>query len=253
MLRKASYAAILAGAVGVPYALFNGEEALQMTGGWFTDGEEDVTATGANAPRTQPTALSPPPAAYPQPYLAENYYDPTAYGPTVGPHGALAASPQPVATGPVMISLPEVLSMDVTHDWVTQRFTRVTTTLADAGYDGLRVPLITGTGETALTGSLTYYFDRGKQLQRITFHGTTGNPQELTALLTQVLQFQPKKCLGGELYTRGWLNRTNSVCRIRPAGVLHAGAQSTRYEVLLEMNRGQWKSSLSPTAKQLLN
>ena len=141
--------------------------------------------------------------------------------------------------------------MDITHAWVTERFTRVTTTLADSGYDGLRVPLVSGTGARAMTGSLTYYFDRSKQLQRITFHGTTGDPQELAALLMQK-EFQQKKCLSGDLYVRGWLNRSDSICRIRPAGVLHAGAQSTRYEVLLEMNRPGWKSTLSPTAQQLL-
>ena len=251
MVRKAAYAAILAGAVGVPYAVFNGGEAMQSAGGWFSSDENSATEQSSSAARAKPTALSQT-APLMQPRLAENYYDPTAYGPTATPDGTIIYPGQATATGPAMISLPEVLSMEITHDWVTQRFTRVTTTLADVGYDGLRVPLVTGTTETALTGSLTYYFDRSRQLQRITFHGTTGNPQELIALLTQVMQFEQKKCLGGQLYTRGWMGRTNSVCRIRPAGVLHAGAQSTRYEVLLEMNRGQWKTSLSPTAKQLL-
>ena len=250
MLRKASYAAILAGAVGVPYALFNGDEAMQMADGWFTGDAQSSEETGVNQPITR-SSLSQPPTTIAAPG-ARSYYDPTAYGPAAG-MGEVLYPEQATTTGPVMISLTEVLSMNVTHAWVTQRFTRITTTLADSGYDGLRVPLVTGMGETALTGSLTYYFDRNRQLQRITFHGTTGNPQELTTLLTQMLEFEQKQCLGGELYTRGWMNRVDSVCRIRPAGILHAGAQSTRYEVLLEMNRSQWKTSLSPTAKQLLN
>lgn len=246
MLRKASLAAILVGAVGVPYAVWNGDDAMQLTNGWFSgDAQTEVDAQD-KTPASRPASYS-----FTQPQRAKDYYDPTAdNSETIGDPSPMG---QATTTGPTVISIAEVLNMNITHDWVTQRFTRVTTTLADSGYDGLRVPLVTGTSETALTGSLTYYFDRSKTLQRITFHGTTGNTQELAALLTQMLEFEPKKCLGGELYTRGWTGGTNSICRIRPASVLHAGAQSSRYEVLLEMNRPQWKSNLSPTAKLLLN
>ena len=250
MLRKASLAAILVGAVGVPYAMWNSDDALQWTNGWLSDDTEAKFDAEGQPTITRPASHTQLPA-FTQPQLAQDYYDPTAYGPGAG--GDQLVSGAATTTGPTTITIADVLNMNVTHDWVTQRFTRVTTTLADAGHDGLRVPLVTGTSETALTGSLTYYFDRSKTLQRITFHGTTGNPMELTALLTQVLEFDQKKCLGGELYTRGWSGGTNSICRIRPASVLHAGAQSTRYEVLLEMNRPKWKGNLSDTAKQLLN
>ena len=246
MLRKASLAAILVGAVGVPYAVWNGDDAMQMTEGWFSGDTEAEADAQPNPPVSRPTSFN-----FTQPQLARDYYDTIAEvpGTVVDPW----SQGQATATGPVAISIAEVLDMNITHAWVTQRFTRVTTTLADAGYDGLRVPLVTGTNETALTGSLTYYFDRSKTLQRITFHGTTGNTQELAAMLTQVLEFEKKKCLGGELYTRGWTGGTNSICRIRPASVLQAGAQSSRYEVLLEMNRPGWTTNLSETAKLLLD
>ena len=250
MLRKASFAAILAGAVGVPYAVWNGGDVTQLADGWLSESESDEQTT-EKPPVTKPTSHTAAPQFTAQP--PRDFYDPTAHDPTgaaTDPYGQ-SAYQQATLTGPTTIALAEVLRMDISHQWVTERFTRVTTTLADSGYDGLRVPLVTGTTESDLTGSLTYYFDRGKNLQRITFHGTTGNPQQLAALLAQ-REFQHKKCLSGELYTRGWMNRTDSVCRVRPAGVLHAGARNTRYEVLLEINQPGWKSTLSPTAKQLV-
>ena len=251
MMRKVSMAAVLAGAVGVPYAVWNGDEAMQLADGWFSGEEQAESESDVVTPRAQPVSQSRPYTST-QPALPGNYYDPTAHGPQGDAKSAQYGYPQATTTGPVTISLAEVLSMDVSHEWVTQNFTRVTTTLADTGYDGLRVPLVTGTSETAFTGSLTYYFDESRAVKRITLHGTMGNTMELSALLTQLMEFEQKECLGGELYTRGWRGGTNSVCRIRPAGVLHAGATNTRYEVLLEMNRPQWTTNLSDAAQQLL-
>ena len=278
MLRKASFAAILAGAVGVPYAMWNGNDAMQSAGDWFSSTEAATDGQNSESPDARPAAYN---AAHPNvatsgaqafsgPFANGEYYDPTAHGPEnstpvmamdssgqwilTEPNGANSAPTLtgPSTTGPTALALGEFLRLDVSKSYVTGRFTRVTTALADGHYDGLRVPLVTGTHPTALTGSLTYYFDRQEQLQRITFHGTTGDPRELTAFLIQQWQFERRESLGGELYTKGWMNRTSSVCRIRPASVLHAGATNSRYEVLLEINRSQWKTSLSDTAKQLL-
>lgn len=270
MLRKATMAAVLAGAVGVPYAIWNGGNATESISRWWSSSEEQ-TDNGATSEHP-PTAT---PASQTFAQNPANTYDPTAYGPTVynqpsngapsdraivqPPPAAGAALAQPPAmpqttrSGPTAVALAEVLNLNVNRQWVTARWSRVTTALADTHYDGLRVALVTGTQPGDLSGSLTYYFDRRDTLQRITFHGVTGDPQPLIALLTGQMEFEKRKSLGGELYTRSWLGRTTSVCRIRPAAVIHAGAANSRYEVLLELNRGQWKSNLSPAARQLLN
>ena len=48
---------------------------------------------------------------------------------------------------------------------------------------GYRVPLVTGTAETDLAGSLTYYFNAQQKLQQIVFRGFTGDARNLVGLL----------------------------------------------------------------------
>ena len=179
MIRKAAYAAVLAGAVGVPYAMWNGEDVMQSAGDWFSGEENTGDESPLTTPSSQPTSFT---SGAPGASQPGQYYDPTAYGPdlSASPTVSMDASGQwiaaqpsptgqaptgatltgPTVNGPTTMALAEYLRMDITHGWVTQRFSRVTTTLADGSYDGLRVPLVTGTSPTALTGSLTYYFDR---------------------------------------------------------------------------------------------
>ena len=249
MLRKVTLAAILAGAVGVPYAIWKGDEASDSIGTWWNSSSDQAAGAAEETLAATPTAHS-----FPQ--SPRSAYDPTAFDPTMQPQFAPGGAMDETAatlTGPTVTALAEVLNMNVTQQWVSGRWSRVTTTLADTRYDGLRVPFVSGTRPTDVTGSLTYYFDRQQTLQRITFHGSTGDPQQVIELLAGHMEFEKQKSLGGELYTRVWLGRTTSVCRIRPAGVLHAGAASSRYEVLLELNRAQWKSNLSEAGKALLN
>jgi len=278
MLRNLSLAAILAGAVGVPYAVFNADKATEFAGGLFGDSHGEDPDSQGSAAAASDSRQNYSPTSYTS--AEKPVYDPTAYGPSdfrraAAPANAAPANAAPANAAPAnaeqpngdsaesmpaqisgagstMAALAEVLRMDITPRWVTQRSPRVTTTLADTSYSGLRVPFVSGTRETDVTGSLTYYFDRQEKLQRITFHGTTGDPRELTALLTQHLEFEKRTALNGELYTRRWLSRTTSVCRIRPADVIHAGATNTRYEILLELNRGQWKNNLSEAAARLV-
>ncbi|MCA9267786.1 MAG: hypothetical protein KDA41_04920, partial [Planctomycetales bacterium] len=153
---------------------------------------------------------------------------------------------------PWTADLSEVLRMDVSPDWVKERWPRVTTTLADTHFDGLRVALVSGTQATDVTGSLTYYFDNRQTLQRVSFHGTTGDPQALAQLLTTRFNFVKENGLGGELYRETWFGRTKSICRLRPAGVFSATSGAARYEVLLEINRSAVRPGLSEVAKQLL-
>jgi hypothetical protein len=90
---------------------------------------------------------------------------------------------------PPIRPMDEVLRFDINPDWVISGWPRVMTGLGQIQLKGYRVPLVTGTAEDDLAGSLTYYFDPYAQLQRIVFHGTTGNPQRLIALVTNRFGF----------------------------------------------------------------
>ena len=99
-----------------------------------------------------------------------------------GVQGAADAS-APWARAAAMPGLDEVLRFDVTVDWITRHWPRVSTGLPQVQLQGYRVPLVTGTKLSDVAGSLTYYFDSRQQAQRITLRGTTGDPRALVALL----------------------------------------------------------------------
>ncbi len=77
-----------------------------------------------------------------------------------------------------------VFNFQITPEWIVAHWPAVSTGLAQLQLEGYRVPLVTGTAQHDLAGSLTYYFNAEQKLQKITFIGTTGNPQPLIGLLT---------------------------------------------------------------------
>ncbi len=245
MLRKLASVVVLAGAVGVPYAVWNEENPAQWASGWLAGDEGELPED------QQPDATL---VAHSEFSPEGDVFDPTLSGGLNAglPEGTNRAAAEQQAAHSGIVSMSEVLRMDITPGWVTQRWPRVTTTLADTELDGLRVPYVSGTSTTDVTGSLTFYFDSREKLQRITFHGTTGDPHEMTALLTQRHDFRKQQRLGGELYTQSWLGQTSSGSYLRTAGALNAGQSTSQYEILLEMNRASWRSSLSDTAAQLI-
>ena len=84
---------------------------------------------------------------------------------------------------PPIVDIGEALRFDLAPAWVIQRWPRVSTGMGQVQLRGYRVPLVTGTSEHDLAGSLTYYFNPRQQLQRISFYGTTGDPGKLVAFL----------------------------------------------------------------------
>jgi len=77
-----------------------------------------------------------------------------------------------------------VFDYQITPEWIVAHWPAVSTGLAQLQLEGYRVPLVTGTAQHDLAGSLTYYFNAEQKLQQITFIGTTGDPRPLIGLLT---------------------------------------------------------------------
>ena len=154
---------------------------------------------------------------------------------------------------PAVHSLQEVLRFDVSPGWVLQRFPRVSTVLADTQLDGLRVPLITGTTPSDIAGTLTYYFDRFKTLQRVTLHGVTGDATRFISELQSTVQLQQQPSLGGALYVLQWNGRPTSLVHVEPAAVIYADAPYSRYKILIELNQAGLEYGLSYEAQQLLD
>jgi hypothetical protein len=137
-------------------------------------------------------------------------------------------------------SLDEVLRFDRTVEWVMQRWPRVSTGLTYLQLQGYRVPLVTGTGLSDVAGSLTYYFNAGQQVQRITLRGTTGDPGGLVSLVAGRYRFARRLTNdpGVVLYEAvDSSNKPAGSLTIRSAGVVKASQPYTRFEVDLAMDR----------------
>jgi hypothetical protein len=137
-------------------------------------------------------------------------------------------------------NLAEILRFDVTPDWIMRRWPRVSTGLADLQLHGYRVPLVTGTSEVDLAGSLTYYFNPQQRVQRITFAGSTGNVAQLAQLLTSRFRMARRITNDPSLMIYEAVTRDGKpagVARIRTAPVVRAGDTFHRYDVQVVIER----------------
>lgn len=156
------------------------------------------------------------------------------------PQKPKAAAPQPRAAGEVpFVPFEQALNWRVTPAWVLGTWPRVTTTLPELDVQGYRVSLVSGTGETDVAGSLTYYFDGKQQLQRLTFQGSTGDARRLVTYLMSQHRFQRRMAEDPStfLYQVEQDGRALSECKIKAASIVRAGAPLSRFETSLEMRR----------------
>ena len=109
--------------------------------------------------------------------------------------------------------------------------------LSDSNLEGLRVALVTGSQTDDVAGSLTYYFDKQHAVQRITLHGTTGDPRRLVQFVTETYKLTPQPTLDAGLYVAHWNGQPTSALRVFHAPIVRADQSLSRYEVQLEINR----------------
>ena len=135
--------------------------------------------------------------------------------------------------------LEDVIRMDISTGWVYSHWSRKSTALSDLSLFGIRVPLVTGTNVDDLVGSLTYYFNPNGQVQRISFHGRTGDARRLINLVVSRYGFrrQPPQMAGEQVYQVRWNGKAMSELRIRPAPVLWATSPHNSFQVNLELER----------------
>jgi hypothetical protein len=154
--------------------------------------------------------------------------------------------------GPPCGDFNEVFRADVSPDWVTQRWPRITTVTAESGLEGLRVPLMTGTKIDDLAGTLTYYFNAQHQVQRLAFDGFTGDDRRLLAALTQVYGLQSEPTLHAGMYVTRWNGQPTSVMRVSRAPVITTATAHAQYHLQLELNRPSHSYGLSPDFQKLI-
>jgi len=165
----------------------------------------------------------------------------------------ISTSSAPVQiTNPAIRDLRQFVRFDVTPGWVTSNFPRVSTVLANVQMDGLRVPVVTGTGSTDFAGTVDYYFDRVQQVRRIVLEGYCGDPAGLSATLLQFYGLQPEPSLGGHLYVSRWNNRVTSLSMFQPAPIMTANDPYSRFSVYIELNQPSAEYGLSEKSEQIL-
>lgn len=160
-------------------------------------------------------------------------------GDPAGGKSASTAANLPLEGAPVR-HVSELLRFDVTPDWIVRRWPRVSSGLAELQLQGYRVPVVTGTAPGDLAGALTYYFNVRQQVERITFHGTTGDVRPLVNLMTRQYRMvrRPINDPGLLVYEAAYGgDRPNSVLRIRSAGTIDASDPYHSFEIDLVMQR----------------
>ncbi len=143
--------------------------------------------------------------------------------------------PETQVEGSTPQTLEEVLRFDITPTWIVEHWPRVSTGLSELDLQGYRVALVTGTGDSDLAGSLTYYFNKKKEVERIIFHGASGDPRRLVALVTSRYELKQQKSDDPALtlFQRTWFGKSVSELRIRPAAVVRSDTPHARYEIEL--------------------
>jgi hypothetical protein len=205
MFTRSWFAMMLLGAIGLPYVFFTA----------FGSGKSSKTAA------TSPTGAS----------LAGNVL--------VSENPILPGATGLLDQTPTRHDLAEIFRWDVTTAWILARWPRVSAGLSTVEQQGYRVPLVTGTATDDLAGSLTYYFNRRQQVERITFLGTTGDSRRIVELLGTKFGFVRE--LNDDpslfLYRVREGRKVISELRIKPARVVRSDAPNTRFEVALLIER----------------
>lgn len=253
MFRRVATLAMLATAAGGPYVASEtqwgrgaaAQVASLLSGDSQADADDSGSETSGNGTHAhrQTESLW---QADPQQYR----YDPAL----ASKLGGLPADAEnrPSLVGAEISDLREVLRFDITPEWVAQRFSRVSTVLADLKLKGLRVPIVTGTRADDMAGALTYYFDHSGELQRLTIHGFTGDPSRLIDTMTQHYGLQRERALEAGVLTRRWNGEPIHFLRLTHAPVIYSDAVHQKYTVFLELNQPNLPYGISQEARSIV-
>jgi hypothetical protein len=159
---------------------------------------------------------------------------------------ASAATGPPAVTDEPIVSMAEALSFDRSISWMLGRWPRVSAGLAQLQLQGYRVPLVTGTAEDDLAGSLTYYVNLRQELQKITFQGTTGDVRKLVTLLGDRYHFTRRLTNDPSSFVYEAPDddrKSKSILWVRPARVLRAEDPRQRFYLSLVLERPEGEGS----------
>lgn len=159
---------------------------------------------------------------------------------TVAGDPGAAGRPMPRLAGEPVGDFGEVFRFDISPRWIAERWPHVSTGLAQLQLHGHRVPLVTGTEETDLAGSLTYYFSPRQRVERLVFQGTTGDPSRFIAFLNRNYHFVHRAMNDPGLFIYEAVDRNGNfagAAEIRSSWTVRADAPLRRYQIKLQLER----------------
>lgn len=194
------------------------------------------------------------------PIVAAGPWTPTMHSAATAP-GVVYGRPAPTRTGfyggtlqAVNPSIPTatLFRFDITPQWIIHTWPQVSSDVTDPPLAGMRTAIVTGTGIQDIAGSMTYYFDSRQQLQRINFHGTTGDPTPLVRLLASHYQMSSEPALNGSVYVAREKDLVKSMLAVRLAPLVRQSQPHRRYQLDVELNRPGGSTALSDRLTAML-
>lgn len=151
------------------------------------------------------------------------------------------------------LPLTHLLSFEVTPDWVRENWESVTNCAGELGLQGWRVAYFQASPESDFAGSVTYYFDKERRVQRILLHGYSSDPSGIVQLATSHYQMRRIPGVESDLYVARLHDRPVGGLSIEFCRLLNAGDRDKQCEVLLELNRQRSEYGMSREFERLLN
>ncbi len=151
-----------------------------------------------------------------------------------------STKPLPPLAGRPVSDFGEVFRFDISTCWIAERWPHVSTGLAQLQLNGYRVPLVTGTDQTDLAGALTYYFSPRQRVERLVFHGTTGDPSRLVAFLGRHYRFVHRPVNDPGVFVYEAVDRNGNFAgsaEIRSSWTVRADEPLRRFQVKLQLER----------------
>ena len=226
MNRNLLFPTLLAGAIGLPFMILNdGRSGTQSspTASWFGE----VNANDPNFKSSGSLAFS---------------GDNTAANNLAGPSQIVSPT-----------DLRDVFRLDVTPQWVSQNWDRISSIEGSDGLRALRVAFVSGTNQSDLHGCLTYGFDSRARLQRISFQGWTGDPNQIISLVTQNFGLESRKStIAGCYVARSW-GKDIGVLLLKHPPVVRAEMPQQRMAVALEILNPSSNYQLGNETRQFLD
>ena len=137
------------------------------------------------------------------------------------------------------LPLEQAINFQMTIDRIVKNWPQVSTGIKEDGLFGYRVPFVSGTEESDITGALTYFFGSDRILYRIDFKGDTGDARKLIHHVTQAYKMQRQNSAEQGVYlfqTPGDVQAVGEL-RICPRTIIHHARPHQRFELSLQLSR----------------